>query len=313
MNKNSVRLTWFFVFVLLLGFPFFFMGGPTYFSPRSFIALWDLGHILFFAFFTSLLFLLVGNKPVFSGRLKLLGFLFFVVLVFGLLVETTQHLTGNRQVSMGDVVRNQIGCLLAFILLCRSVSSYRWLWLLRFFVFAGLVWACTPLFMALYDESLGRRNFPVLSDFETKSEISRWKRPEQFKLQQEIVRHGHYSARVQLSTAPYSGIRLFYFPGDWRGYDFLKFSVYNPDNSNLFLHVRLNDKEHRLAKARFSDRFHKEIVVTPGWNDFSISLAEVKNAPEKREMNMAEIDGFGLFVVKQSVDKFIYIDYLRLE
>ena len=35
--------------LLLIGMPFFFFGYPEHFGGRSFFALWDLGHVLFFA------------------------------------------------------------------------------------------------------------------------------------------------------------------------------------------------------------------------------------------------------------------------
>ena len=39
-------------FFVIAGSIFLFTGGPDYYSPRSYITLWDLGHILFFTIFS---------------------------------------------------------------------------------------------------------------------------------------------------------------------------------------------------------------------------------------------------------------------
>ena len=73
-----------------------------------------------------------------------------------------------------------------------------------------------PVYQSLDDEWVARKQFPVLADFETPFEQTRFSDVHQVQREQNIVRHGRYALRVQLSTVHYSGISLFYFPHDWR-------------------------------------------------------------------------------------------------
>ncbi len=302
-------------FILLLGFPFFFLGGPGYYSSRSFAAAWNLGHILFFALASWLLgrHFLARNPGL--GPVSLFFRTFFVVLLAGVCIEFLQMGIDGRFPDLLDVLRNQLGCLLGFAFFPpgdRTVSGVR----LRLFqgVTVGLLLlAVWPLARALYDEHLAEDQFPLLSDFETPFERLRWKDVRQLRVVRSPVRHGTRSLRVQLSTATYSGTSLFYFPHDWRGYRWLRFSVHNPGREPLALHCRINDALHRKHNQRFEDRFHKRFLLHGGWNDLAVSLQEVENAPAGRTMDMQRIEGFGIFVVRQPEPLVLYIDNVYLD
>ena len=279
------------------------------------MAAWDLGHVLFFALATHwLIALLRDNLAKFS--LFVLFFTFSgAVFFFGLSIEFLQAYQGNRSPDMMDVVRNQLGCLLAFTLYASSRLQQK-----RLFTFRGLqglallllLPALSPLTRAVIDEQLARHQFPLLSDFETPFEKHRWVNVRQLSEETTIVRHGKKALRVQLSTAKYSGSTLFYFPGDWRGYTSLCLSVYNSQNAPLFLTLRINDMEHKHHGSRYFDRFNKEFSLQPGWNDLAIELNQVKNAPKGRQMDMEHIEGFGLFVIQQAKPIEIVLDHIFL-
>jgi hypothetical protein len=152
----------------------------------------------------------------------------------------------------------------------------------------------------------------VLADFETPYERRRWQNQHRLQRQQDIVRHGKYAMRLQLSTANYSGTGLFYFPNDWSGFNRLHFSVYNPENEILAFHCRIHDALHGQHGREFEDRFHKRFTLHPGGNDLSGSLEEVRTAPATRLMDMTRIEGFGLFVVRQQRDHVLYLDNIYL-
>ena len=173
--------------------------------------------------------------------------------------------------------------------------------------------ALLPLLTAVWDEQQARRQFPLLADFESPYELSRWFYWKQLRLENQIVRHGRSSARVQLSTAKYSGIALFHFPRDWRGYHWLHFSVYNPLATKLEINCRLDDTTHRQRHGPYEDRFNTQFLLKPGWNDLSVSLQQAAAAPKGRAMNMSSIKGFGLFVVQQKEAIAIYLDHVYLE
>ncbi len=301
-------------FALLLGFPFFFFGGPGYHSSRSFAAAWDLGHILFFTLATWLLArILLARNP---GRTFFFLFLqvFFGILLAGIGVELLQMGIDGRFPDLRDVMRNQLGCLVGFAFfspVAVPVAGVR-LRMLQAAVVGLVLLAAWPLARAVIDERLARDRFPELSDFETPFERLRWKDTRQLRVVSSPVRHGRHALRVQLSTATYSGTSLFYFPHDWRGYRWLRFSVYNPGSRELALHCRINDTLHRDHGQRFEDRFHKRFLLKSGWNDLALSLDEVRTAPAGRTMDMQRIEGFGIFVVRQPLPLVLYIDNVYL-
>lgn len=185
--------------------------------------------------------------------------------------------------------------------------------LLRSSVLILLALAAWTLTQSLTDEIRAHRAFPVLADFETSFERYRWVRPQQLREDSEIVRHGHKAVRVQLSTNKYSGIALVHFCGDWRGYQTLRFSVFNPQETAFVLNCRIHDTLHRQHDMEFNDRYNHQFSLEPGWNDLVISLDKVRTAPKGRQMDMEHIESFGLFVVQQPKPQVIYLDHVRLE
>jgi hypothetical protein len=301
--------------ILLIGIPFFFWGGPGYHGSRSFKAAWDLGHVLFFLLLSLWLHGRLRKKKSAGGSsFRFFLSIFTVVFFIGLLVELLQALTSGRSPDMIDVLRNQLGCLMAFAFVIRPsfFGDSGTLNLFRGLVLVLLAIAAWPLSRSLIDEYHAARQFPVLSDFETPFERSRWVHVDQLREESEIVRHGRKSVRVQLSTAKFSGIALFYFPRDWRGYQTLRCSVYNPQAAGLVLNSRIHDIHHKEHNMEFSDRFNQQFTLEHGWNDLVISLERVKNAPRGRSMNMERIEGFGLFVIQQPQAQLLYLDHVYL-
>jgi len=300
--------------ILLIGTPFFFLGGPGYHASRSFQAVWDLGHILFFLLLSLWLHGRLREKLAAFSPFTLFFAIFFFVFFAGFLIEILQMFSSNRSPDMEDVLRNQLGCLLAFAFFIRPglFGAPRIQRLFRAGVVALLAMAVWPLSWSLIDEYQAARQFPLLADFETPFERSRWVNVDQLREETERVRHGRKSVRVQLSTNKYSGISLFHFPRDWRGYRTLHWSVYNPQEAGLVLNSRINDIHHRKHDMEFSDRYNQQFILEQGWNDLVISLERVKTAPKGRTMDMEHIEGFGLFVVQQPRSQVLYLDHVYL-
>jgi VanZ family protein len=304
----------FFGVILLIGMPFFFWGGPGYYSSRSFRSAWDLGHILFFLLLSLWLHGFLGKKKFARSPFTFFFSIFIFVFLLGFLVEFLQTFSGNRSPDIGDVLRNQLGCLMAYAFFIRPplFGDCCKRNMLRSGVLVLLTIAVWPLFKSLIDEYQAARQFPVLSDFETPFERDRWVNIQQLREEREIVRHGQKAVRVQLSNAKFSGIALFYFPHDWRGYQTLRCSVYNPQVAGFIINSRIHDVHHKKNDMEFNDRFNQQFTLAHGWNDLVISLEKVKNAPKGRVMDMEHIEGFGLFVVQQSQPQVLYLDYVYL-
>lgn len=290
-----------------------FVGGPGYYSPRSYQQAWDLGHILFFAILT---YLLVNqwqrlSKEPFNRQ----GIGIFIIALFlGVAIELLQSLIDGRTPSYGDIIRNFIGCLvaLAFFIPSRKKVPRTRLRILQFSVVLIAVLQIFPVAKSLIDEAIAREQFPVLSDFETPFEIDRWSSRSRVSINHEIAKHGKSSLKVRLTTAQYSGIALRYFPHDWRGFDSLQFNVYNASSTPLEIVCRVHDSFHYAKGGRYDDRFNKRFTVTQGWNDIKISLEDIAKAPKSREMDLSSIQGFGIRVLRLPQPEVVYIDNVRL-
>jgi VanZ family protein len=242
--------------------------------------------------------------------------LFALVLLAGITVELLQMYSNGRSPDIFDLMRNQVGCLVGFLFIYRwgrpGIHS-RYFQVFQIIAVVLLLLVLWPFARSVSDELVAEKQFPLLSDFETPFETSRWKNPQQIKVQDLIVRHGRKSAKVFLSTARYSGVSLFYFPGNWESYRWLRFSVYNPDQDQLILHCRIHDVDHKKNDMEYKDRYGRKFRLTAGWNDLSVDLKEVAQSPATRSMDMRNIENLGLFVVQQKKPRILYIDHFYLE
>ncbi|MCI5164778.1 MAG: VanZ family protein [Candidatus Electrothrix sp. GM3_4] len=306
LNKTSISVCC----LLLIGAPFFFIGGENL-ELRSFEALWNLGHVLFFSL-TSWLGCLVFqyHRPEIS-ILTSRSYIFLSIFILGVVIEGLQMNFGGRSSDVVDIFRNQLGCLIMLVLLSsrmkqRKISTV-YLYQLTAVLLISI--ALYPLTRAAIGELTASSQFPLLSDFETPFEIDRWKEKSLLRIHNGIVRHGQHSLQVRLLTDTYSGASLASFPGNWKGFDSLFFSIYSCDD-NLKLTCRIHDAEHN---HQYSDRFNKRFILKKGWNDLMISLDDIEKAPVDRLMNTAKIKQIMFFVSRQEREHTIYIDYIYLK
>jgi VanZ family protein len=293
-------------------FVLFFIGGPGYHSSRSYQHFWDLGHIFFFAILTFLLLSLWQTlaKKSFPGQCIRIV---LITLILGTAIEIFQY-GFSRTPDAGDMVRNLIGSSLALFFgapLRKTIPAkkLRILQLLTALIFmVGLL----PLSIALTDEWTAKKQFPVLSDFETPFERYRWRGEAVYSIDHGIAYHGKSSLKVQLDTTEYSGVGLTYFPRDWQNYEALTISVYNPASKPIKITCRVHDRRHTEGPQLYSDRFNKSYVLDKGWNIIKINLEEIANAPKTRQMNISQIYNLGIFAVQLPEPRIIFIDNVRL-
>jgi len=309
MHKYAKLLA---ICLLLVGSILFFVGVPEYSGTRSIQRAWDLGHLAFFLAAT-LAWLTWRGKGTRSSFLRTWLLVLVTVNLAGCAIEGIQSLIG-RSPSLSDLFLNNVGALIA--LGYRAVdreSSAPWkLRLLRGTVFALLIWAFTPLASAISDEYSASRAFPILADFETPFQLSRWESDVELSLEREIVREGTGAMRVPLSTARYSTASLQYFEGDWTGSSALAASIFNPDSEPLEIVLRVHDASHDERGQRYDDRFNTTFTLVTGWNDISMSIVYIANGPRSRTMNMEEIRGLSFFSVDLPSPRTIIIDQVEL-
>ena len=302
----------FFYSLAVLLLVLFFVDGPGYHAPRSIKAIWNLGHIGFFAILVTLIH---WQSRIFATRHWLLRFLMVVVLcgALGTFIELIQYGVG-RDVDLHDVFRDILGGVLGFVFLpINKTIANSFLYSLQIAALFLLAIELFPVGFALYDESLAREQFPVLADFETTSELDRWQGGASFEIVDQPTVSGQKSLRIDLGTEQYSGIRLKFFPGNWQDYQTLKFNIYNPDKTPLPIVCRIHDLQHTRGEQLYEDRFNRRFILVPGWNEVAIVIQDIIQSPATRQLSIQDIDAIGLFVVRQPQPRSIYLDYMRLE
>ncbi|MCI5210947.1 MAG: hypothetical protein D3910_19665 [Candidatus Electrothrix sp. ATG2] len=290
----------------------FVLSGGGGFELRSFEALWNLGHVLFFALASWLGCRAFQYYRPETSTLTSRIYIFLLIFIVGISIEGLQrNIDGRHALDLVDIFRNQLGCLIMFALIAskmrqrkRSTAS-----LYHIIAFSLISVALYPLTKTAIDELTASHQFPLLSDFETPFEIDRWTGNALFSIHKGISRHGQHSLKVRLLTDEYSQATLASFPENWQGADSLFFSIFSCDD-NLELTCRIHDAEHN---NQYTDRFSRRFILKKGWNDLFIHLDDVQQAPTARLMNMKKIKQVIFFVSRQKEKHTIYIDHIYLK
>jgi hypothetical protein len=290
-----------------------FVDGPSWHSPLSFQKAWDLGHILLF--FIGGILLLNDFRRYFKD-----SFLwhFLIVLAFtvvlGLLTELLQgHF--HRDPDPGDLVRDLLGgCAAVFFYSPRRGDlPGKWLKRSKFVLIFVILLEAAPLTLALADEWIAEIQFPLLCDFETPFEAQRWYSAWDLPLEKNIVRHGKKALQVQLANAPYTAVSMRFFPSDWSDYTNFHFSIYNSRQDTLDLTLRINDQKYYLSGQYYDDRLNRPLQLATGWNDYTIPITAIVNAPKTRKMDIRNIKLICFYAINLSEPCTVYFDNLYLD
>lgn len=301
-----------YIIVALAGLaPLFLLPGFGDHSARSLQELWNLGHVAYFALFA--LGLNSCSRCVgLSSWQRFVACIVATVLVGGG-IELCQLVVPGRTASFTDVLRDVSGSMIALLLAGFKGAQPYFVRVAR--ISSALVVLSLILFSpvtVMLDDVHRVLEFPVLADFERASELGRWE-----SSQVEIarvttpVRSGGWSLRVELTTEKYSGLALVHFSRDWRGYDALCLSVYNPAEG-LQLHIRIHDRQHAL-RQEYDNRFNRTVMLQKGWNDLRLDMYDILHGPKGRLMDLTQIMVLGLFVMDQRQNRVLYLDDVRLE
>jgi VanZ family protein len=277
-------------------------------SYRSLNAFWNLGHIPLFALFARLFF--VDNRALQHYTMaQRLAACVLASAVLGALVELLQYGLA-RNMDLADVYRDVLGALLGFIFSPLGISAIK-AGLMRAGVALLLLFQLQPLAAALVDEQRARSAFPLLSGFEMQAELGRWRSGENQRLSADQVYSGNSSLRFTTDTQSYSGISLAYFPGNWSAYQQLSLAVYS-EQEGLVMTLRIHDSQHLQGPQRYQDRFNRSFTLNQGWNQLTVPLTEVAAAPLDRRLDLQQVAGLGLFVVRQRLARTFYLDQVQL-
>lgn len=229
------------------------------------------------------------------------------VFALSIVIETIQSQVG-REASWQDVLRNLLG---AWLGLFWGLHGDWRVWIGRLFATTLLGWQMFGLMQTGLDHLHRQHQFPVLSDFESVRDLSSWSGS--VERVTGIAAQGRYSLAIHLRRGRFSGVNLEHLHSDWQDYEFLYFSVRNPDVDELPLTLRINDLQHDLHGSRVGDRFNQRLQVQPGWNHYRVALRKVREAPQNRNMDLGQIQQLGIFATDLSVERMIFLDDMRLE
>jgi len=298
--------------VLLVAYGLFFMPGTEQ-GPRYLSALSNLGHIGAFFLIWSFLFFQSGRLQNLSAVRLIVLVLAFSFLIAGL-IELLQGLVG-RDSEWQDVWDSMVGAMLATAFCASQLRG--WSMTLRRFwqVLALVLLVVVPwsIWRDLSDETIIWRQFPVLSDFRTPFELSRWQTSRASLQMQTSAESGRRFLDVTFRPARYSTLTLKYFYPDWRNYRVLVLDVTNPERRAYRVILRIHDRLHRLHDFALNDRFNRELELRPGRQQIKIHLDDVKSAPHSRSMDMQHLQELSLFTMQSSVYHHLYINSLYLE
>lgn len=302
--KNQILTVVIIMLSLLL-----FIGGPGHYSDRIFRTVWDLGHIFLFLILVIFLFKtpLITNRSFIIQILVVAG----IVIFFSIITELLQFIT-HRTPELADIRRDLVGAAIGFFVVFHNNKTLSKISIYMVVISAGLfIYELIPLIKTLTDEYELINTEPILSSMEGTFEEERWKGNSDYYISSDFVSEGNNSLKVILSMEEYCGITLKYMYRDWSNKKNLHFSVYYPEADSLLLYIRINDFIH-LQNNRYDDRYNKEIFLKQGWNEINISIYDIKNAPDNREMNLKRMQSIGMFVMNLPREKTIYIDNVYL-
>ena len=311
-----------FIMILLLSY-FLFAGSPANFDSFLYRSLWESGHFILFA--GIVLALLRIDKFSFQPLyLKLINVTVFC-LALGFLTEYIQLLIG-RSFQYSDVFNDLVGGY-AGLILSLSIGRLKQLrsdknhdksfYLANSLLILSLIVLTTigmrSFLLSAWHQVNINLAFPVLADFEVFQERKRWSsNHSKLSIEENIVRSGSSSLKVELKPARYPGITLNRFESNWTGFKKLNFSIYNPTKENIKLAIKIHDIDHIYYGYQYSDRFNKNFELNPDWNDISISIDEIKNSPKNRKMNIKKIYLVQFFMIDLEDKTIFYIDDIFL-
>ena len=287
--------------IVVIAFPFFFLGGSTETSSNLMYAIWDCGHLVFFIATVAIL-----SKKFDVNNWRVAVLISVAVFVGGGLIELIQAYIG-RDGSWSDLLRDMTGTWLGIFWLQRGNI---WSWLGRVISFALLIPSLTTVFYEARFQLNLIHQFPVLAGFESSIETYGHRSSQRSR---QYHTQGEYSLKVDLTTRRYTGVVFSRMINDWSGYKTLGFDIYNAGQDAFTMVVRVNDAQHNLNGWAKQDRFNHALQLEPGWNHFTFALEDIRNAPQKRKMDLTKITWMEIFVGKLPAPRRIYIDNVRLE
>lgn len=279
---------------------------------RAWNEVWNTGHIGAFLICWTFVFNLFPRVTRLSW-LKLVVLVLVTTLVLAESIEIVQGWIG-RDNEWQDVWDSTVGALLALAFTSMQVRDLskriRLVWRsLALIALVAIPWA---IWSNLADALILQRQFPVISDFSTPFELTRWSgNRADFEIKSPPGRHDFLS--VGFRPGKYSTLTLKYFHHDWQNYHKLVLELRNPERKPYPVILRIHDRWHKLHHFVLSDRFNRKILLSPGLQRIIIPLSTIRDAPRTRKMDMRHLAELDLFTMNSRVYHHLDIEKIYLE
>ncbi len=293
-NFNILKSKWLFTIVGVLVFIGLFSTNFVQGETRLWKEIWNLGHL--FGFFIIWLFMLNRYPAFYPDSFKRVGLVILVMLAASIVIEVIQHFIG-RSASIWDIGLNLAGTLIALSVVIYGHKTFqgRSYGIVIMFILISSVftWPTAKIFI---DEVYVARQFPVLSDFTTPFELSRWRKK---SAEITLVKENNLMVLdiVLLPESKYASVALSSFGKSWGKYSNLVIELHNTMAFDIPLELRLHDNQHKDNGNQFSDRYNKSIILTPGHSRIIVPLIDLYHSPKNRKMDINNIESMMLFVV----------------
>jgi hypothetical protein len=258
--------------------------------------LFNSGHSIVFFFITLILFEYVSIRL--RGFHPVITFLVVLATAFmiGVFIEMTQGLL-QREASVSDLGRNLYGIITG---LCLAIYFRQKAWYYRL-ALVSVMLIC--LFLGGYslieiswNYYQRGKAFPLLTEFEkpwTKSFV----RFNKAAFQGGVLKKNPLEAsrfKFRFEPGLYPGVSIMEPEDNWSGYRSLHFDVFSTNIDNVKMVLRVHDKQHNQD---YRDRFNRHFILQPGLNRIVVGLAEIRDAPYNRKIDMVNIAGIELFLI----------------
>lgn len=242
----------------------------------------------------------------------------------GALLEIGQRFVPGRSSSLSDLMLDTLGavtaiCCLAWVYEVRSgngLSSFRVKWL-TILVCVGSVIGVAPLANCLWRLHCRNQAVPQLVNFRSTWSDSFYFLDEgaeqiERELPQDWPNRAEDNAVWMLlpKDESYPGLAIREPYPDWTPFKSLVFDIYLDGDESVPLAVRVHDLAH---DNDYYDRFNTVVALQPGIQTVRISISEIAEGPRSRLLNLRQIAGLKLFVVKPNESIELAVGNLRLE
>jgi hypothetical protein len=294
-------------------------------NSRFWKAIGDTGHVPIFGLMAIILLVLsyklIGyriDRPVLHYLLA-----FLISILVGTVSEIIQ-IFGPREADIGDLGRDIAGAA-AFLGIYYLIDSRvekqrsrlgnrgrRLIWVGSVVVLIGALYQLGFVTTAYLkrDEA-----FPLICSFDAAWEKAFWIKhdtdikvvnpPEKWRRTD-----NNHVGELTFDTVTYPGFHIQEPYPDWRDYNFLLFDIYSDLDTTVGIYFRLHDIHHNKD---YNDRYNNHFFIKPGLNQILIPLADIRNAPKERKMDMSLIRTFGIFAYRPPQPFTIYLDNFRLK